>query len=258
MTSIWKIGTVAKYTFKEILKSKILYSTLIIGVCMVIVTIIATEFTYGVPERVALDFGLGMLSFSSLGIALFMGANLLSKEIESRTVYMVISRPIPRWAFIAGKIMGLMGVLTVNILILSIMTLACSLVLGGTLNSTIVFAIIFNILEAFLLLLVVVFFSLFNNPILASLISIVLLLSGHAVKETQMTSFAQAKPFLLWILKIYHLVLPGFYKLNLKEFVIYQQNINSSYLIQSFAYGALYSCFLMAMIILIFNKKNLN
>src|SRR4051812_38418902 len=126
MKNVIKISTVAKYTFKEILKSKILYSTLIIGLCMIVVTVVAAEFTYGVPERVALDFGLGMLSLSSLGIALFMGASLLSKEIESRTVYMVISRPIPRWCFIMGKVMGLMAVLTVNILILSLMTLTCS------------------------------------------------------------------------------------------------------------------------------------
>jgi ABC-type transport system involved in multi-copper enzyme maturation permease subunit len=258
MNNFLKIATVSKYTFKEILKSKILYSTLIIGFCMIVVTVVAAEFTYGVPERVALDFGLGMLSLSSLGIALFMGAGLLSKEIESRTVYMVISRPIPRWCFIIGKVMGLTAVLTVNILILSFMTLTCSALLGGHLNSAIFFAILFNILEAFLLLLVVVFFSLFSNPILASLISIVVLLSGHAVKETQMTSFAQARPMLQTILKIYHLILPGFYKLNLKDFVIYHQTIEASYLWQAFSYGTLYSCFLLVMIIFLFNKKNLN
>lgn len=258
MNNLPKIAIVAKYTFKEILKSKILYSTIIIGICMVIVTFVASEFTYGVPERVALDFGMGMLSFSSMGIALFMGANLLSKEIDSRTVYMVISRPIPRWCFILGKVMGLMLVLAVNITILSGMTLACTILLGGILNSAIMFAILFNLLEAFLLLLVVVFFSLFSNPILASLISIVILLSGHAVKETQMTSFALARPLLQTLLKIYHLVLPGFYKLNLKEFVIYHQRIEPSYLIQSFAYGSLYSFFLLILIIYIFNRKNLN
>ena len=85
-----KIAIVAAYTFRE--------------------TYVATEFTYGVPERVALDFGLGMLSLSSLSISLFLGVSLLSKEIESRTVYMVISRPVPRFAFIIGKILGLSGI----------------------------------------------------------------------------------------------------------------------------------------------------
>lgn len=258
MNSASKIGIVAHYTFKQLLKSKILYSTLIIGLGLVIVTIVATEFTYGVPERVALDFGLGMLSLSSLGIALFMGANLLSEEIDSRTVYMVISRPIPRWAFIVGKITGLLGVLTFNILILSAMTLLSSYLLGGELSTTIIFTIIFNLLEALLLLLVVVFFSLFTNPILAALVSIVFLVSGHAVKETQLTSFVKDNPLVGQLLDLYHLVLPAFYKLNLKDFVLYHQTIETSYLIQSFLYGVLYSCFLLVMIIYIFNRKNLN
>lgn len=258
MSSLSKILTVAKYTFKEILKSKILYSTLIIGVGLVVVTVVATEFTYGVPERVALDFGLGMLSLSSLGIAVFMGATLLSNEIDSRTVYMVISRPIPRWAFILGKLSGLMAVLTVNLLILSGLTLLASYFLGGNISQMIVYTIIFNLLECFLLLLVVVFFSLFTNPILASLISIVILVSGHAVRETQSIGFVQNRPILGKLLEVYHMVLPGFYKLNLKDFVLYQQNLESSYLLQAFAYGTLYSGFLLFMIIYLFNRKNLN
>ena len=89
---------VAYYTFKEILKSKILLNVFFVGLGLMLVTYVATEFTFGVPERVAVDFGLGMLSLSSLAISLFLGVGLLSKEIESRTVYMIISRPVPRHA----------------------------------------------------------------------------------------------------------------------------------------------------------------
>lgn len=124
MNILDKILIVAKYTLKEILKSKVLYITLVIGVALMIVTYVATEFTYGVPEKVSLDFGLGMLSLSSIGISIFMGATLLPNEIDSRTVYMVISRPVPRWVFITGKVVGLIGVLAVNFAILSAMTLA--------------------------------------------------------------------------------------------------------------------------------------
>lgn len=130
MNILDKILIVAKYTLKEILKSKVLYITLVIGVALMIVTYVATEFTYGVPEKVSLDFGLGMLSLSSIGISIFMGATLLPNEIDSRTVYMVISRPVPRWVFITGKVVGLIGVLAVNFAILSAMTLALYLSLG--------------------------------------------------------------------------------------------------------------------------------
>ena len=258
MKALSKILIIASYTFKEILKSRILYSTVILGFSLMLVTYVATEFTYGVPEKVALDFGLGMLSLSSLGISLFMGATLLTKEIDSRTVYMVISRPVPRWNFIVGKITGLMGVLIVNIVILSLFTLLCTSFLGGKFDQVVLLAILFNILECLMLLLVVVFLSLFTNNILASLISISILFVGFAIQETKSTSFVVNRPELGKILDFYHLVLPGFYKLNLRDFVVYHQTLDSIYLINSFGYGVLYCSFLLFMIIFLFNKKNID
>lgn len=253
-----KIRLIAYYTFKEILKSKILLNVFLIGLGLVGFVFVATEFTYGVPEKVALDFGLGMLSFSSLGIALFMGATLLPKEVDSRTVYMVISRPVPRFAFILGKILGLFGVLVVNIFLLSSMTLLVTYILGGSVNGLILWAILFNVIECLLLLLVTVFFSLFTNNILSSLMSFVLLLLGHAIQESQSIGFVVNRPLLGGLLKFYHLVLPGFYKLNLKDFVLYHQSLEIGYLMGNLFYGLAYSLFVLFMIIFFFNQKNLD
>jgi len=256
--NLLKTLIIAKYTFWEIFKSRILYVTAAIGAAIILITFVATEFTYGVPEKIALDFGLGTLSFSSLGIAIFMGATLLTKEIDSRTVYMVISRPVPRWAFIAGKILGLVTILTINILILSIVTLTCTSLMGGEINQTIIMAILFNFLEALLLLFLVVFLSLFANTILTTTFSIILLMLGHAVKETQTFAYVLKRDYLKQILEVYHLVLPGFYKLNLKDFAVYRMTVDPYYLWNSFLYGTFYSLFLFLLTLFIFNKKNLD
>ncbi len=253
-----KIFIIANYTFKDLLKSKILYITLFMGLSIMLATYVATEFTYGVPEKVALDFGLGLLSLSSLGVSLFMGATLLSNEIESRTVYMVISRPVPRWVFIVGKILGLLLVLFLNISILSLMTIGCSSFLGGKIESLIFYALGFIALECTLLLLVVVLFSLFANTILSSLMALVLLILGHAIKETQSTTFVMNRGYLKKLIEFYHLVLPGFYKLNLKDFVVYENVASLDFIPYSFLYGIFYSCFLFGLIVYIFNKKNLD
>jgi ABC-2 type transport system permease protein len=253
-----KLYTISKYTFMDILKSRIFYVTLIVGILTMLMTYIATEFTYGVPEKVALDFGLGIFSISSLGISLFLGASLLSQEIESRTLYMLISRPVPRWVFIVGKLSGLVAVLIINLLILSAMTLATSSLLGGKLSALTFITIGFNLLESILLLMVVVFFSLFSNVTLSIIISLVILMSGHAVKETRGMLFVESKPLLKLFLDLYHLLLPAFYKLNFKEFLVYNQTLDVDYVLSSFAYGVCYSLFLLFCIIKIFNSKNLD
>jgi ABC-type transport system involved in multi-copper enzyme maturation permease subunit len=253
-----KTLTVAYYTFKEIWKSKILLNVFFVGLGLMIVTYVATEFTYGVPERIALDFGLGMLSLSSLGISLFLGVGLLSKEIESRTVYMVISRPVPRYAFIMGKLLGLMGIQTVNVFILAVMTMISSFLLGGQLNSLIFWAVGFIFLESLMLLLVVVLLSLLANNILSVLFSLVLLLLGHAIRETQEISFIKTNQLVSKVLEVYHFTLPAFYKLNLKDFVIYNNNLPLSFLIPNLIYGILYSGFLLLIVLYLFQRKNLD
>lgn len=253
-----KIKIVAFYTFKEILKSKILLNVFFIGLSLMVVTYVATEFTYGVPERVSLDFGLGMLSLSSIAISLFMGVNLLSKEIDSRTVYMVVSRPVPRYAFIIGKLIGLMGIQFLNVILLSATTLVATLMLGGHITSIVFWAITFILLESLLLLLVVVMISLLANTILSTLLSVIVLMLGHSVKDAQNLMLVKTSPFLKSLLEFYHFVLPGFYKLNLKDYVLYKTSLPLSYLISSFTYGIFYSAFLGIMIVYFFNKKNLD
>lgn len=256
--TLMKMLTVSRYTFKEIWKSKILLNVFFVGLGLMAVTYVATEFTYGVPERVALDFGLGMLSLSSLSISLFLGVGLLSREIESRTVYMVISRPVPRYAFILGKIIGLMGIQALNVAILASMTLIATKLLGGMITGLVLWAIGFIFLESLLLLLVVVLLSLLANNILSVLFSVVLLLLGHVIRDTQEISFVKNNPVATKILELYHFVLPAFYKLNLKDFVIYRQSLPLSYLSANFLYGTLYSAFVLVVIVYLFNRKNLD
>lgn len=253
-----KISIVAFYTFKEILKSKILVNVFFAGLGLILVSYVATEFTYGVPERVALDFGLGMLSLSSLAISLFLGVTLLSKEIDSRTVYMVISRPVPRYAFILGKLLGLLAIQILNVFLLSCMTLITVKILGGFFSPLVYWTILFILLESIMMLFVVVLVSLMANTILSTLLSVVILVLGHAVKETQSLSFVSSHEVFKYVLEFYHFILPGFYKLNLKDFVLYKLTLPDSYLYSSLIYGMCYSAFLLMMIIFIFNKKNID
>lgn len=258
MNSIKKVRAISYYTFKEIMKSKILVNVLILGIALVAVTFVAFSFTYGEASRVALDFGLGTLSLSSVAIAIFIGVGLLSDEIESRTVYMIISRPVHRASFIIGKLLGLSGVLVINIILLSFLTLSCYFFIGGEYSPIILWSIIFTIVEAIMMLLVVCLLSLKTSKTLSVIFSILLYISGHAISETIELISKNSKGALSIILEFYHYILPGFYKLNIKEFVIYKQNLSFDYLVGTSLYAVSYSMFLLCLIVLTFNKKNLD
>jgi ABC-2 type transport system permease protein len=253
-----KIFIIAFYTLKEILRSKILLSVFFAGLLLIVMTFVATEFTYGVPERVALDFGMGMLSLSSLGISLFLGVTLLPKEIDSRTVYMMISRPVSRSSFIIGKITGLLAVQVINVSLLSAMTLFAVKIMGGVINPLMIWCILFIFVESILLLLLVIFSSLVANTILASVFSFFILVLGHAIRDTQTLNIVKTSEVLKFLLSVYHFVLPAFYKLNIKDFLIYNSSLPQDYLWANLAYGVLYSLFLLLLTIVIFKRKNLD
>jgi ABC-type transport system involved in multi-copper enzyme maturation permease subunit len=235
-----------------------MYSTLILGITLLVVSFVAAEFTYGVPERVALDFGLGMLALSSVGIAIFMGVGLLSREIETRTVYMVLSRPVGRFSFLSGKILGMFAILAINILFLGITAVVLFLILGGHLSPLILYCILFSALEAAFCLMLVLLFSLLTNNTMSVIYTIALYIAGHAVTSSQLTRMAEKNSLLMYFLKFYSICFPNFSKINLREYVLYKQVLPAEFLLNAGLYGIVYILFLVMLTGLIFKHKNLD
>lgn len=258
MQSLRTIAIVAQYTFTEMIKSKILLNVFFLGLGLMFVTYIGSEFTYGVPEKVALDFGLGSLSLSSVGIAIFMGVGLISKEIENRTVYMILCRPIARHSFLIGRCLGLGLILLINILLLGSMTIGLSLLLGGSYEPLISWAVFFGILEALIIMMVVVSFSLVTNNVMSVVYTLVIFTLGHAVGETKNISFAKKSPVLMNLLEGYGYVFPNLSKINIKEFITYEQNLSPGFLFGASAYGLIYLAFLIFLASFIFKQKSLD
>ena len=253
-----KVLIIASYTAKEIIKSKILLNTLFLGIGLFIVTFVAYSFSYGDPTRVALDFGMGCLSLYSVGISIFMGVSLYYDEIDNRTIYQIISRPVSRGSFLIGKYLGLGSVLFLNIVILSVISLILYFVLGGEYNSLILWNIIYTVLEAFLCLAIVTLCSLLTSKVFSVIITISLYISGHAISGVKLLTFVEKRPALEAIIDGYQFLLPGFYKLNIKDFLLYKNDLSLSYLFSTLGYGATYILALLLLSIFIFKKKDLN
>jgi len=258
MKEIKKIFLTARYTFVEIYKSKVMLSVVILGIALLIVSYVASELSYGVPARIAFDFGFGALTFSSVGMAIFIGVTLVSREIENRTVYMTISRPIKRSSFLLGKILGLAFILLVNILILSVLTLGLYLFLGGEFNELFSWMILFAFFESLLTMLIVIFFSLFNNITMSVVYTLAFYISGHAISDLQMLSFVKENPLFKNSLSLYSWGFPNFSKINIKNFAIYKQTLELDFLLGASLYACVYALMLLLISAYIFEKKNLD
>nr|BDT26665.1 ABC transporter permease [Bacteriovorax sp. HI3] len=253
------VFTVTKFTFLEVYRSKLMMSLVFLAMGLLLVTYVASEFAYGAPAKVALDVGLGIMAISNLIIAVFIGSTLLSKEIDQRTLYMILSRPISRASFLIGKILGLSTVLLLNSFLLGVLSLGLYVYYGGeSLSSLFVWALYFSFLEAFIVLAFAVLFSLITNSTLSVIYTICIFIVGHALNETSKIFFVKISPFFKALLDIGTFFIPNFYRLNLKDFLIYKQSISLEYLLNTQLYIAFYLLALFATIIVIFKKRNLD
>lgn len=252
------ILTVTKFTFIEVYRSKVLVSLLLIAMGLVVVTYVASEVAFGAPAKVALDFGLGLMSLSNVAIAIFIGATLLNKEIEQKTLYMILSRPLSRASFLIGKTLGLSAILLMNSFLLILMCVGMYLFLGGQYQSLIGWCAVFSFLEAVLVLLFAVYFSLVTNTTMSVIYSIAVYVVGHAISSVGENIFAKSNVFFSSVLKVSMIVIPHFYELNLKDFVLYRQDITLHYLLSVVLYSFIYMGFMYCLISYVFNRKNLD
>lgn len=257
-TRIPSFLVVARYTFWEIFHSRIVANVFFVGIGLVVLSLIAAEFTFGVPQRVALDFGLGACSLSLVGISIFMGVNLLANDIDSRTVYAVLARPVSRTSFLLGKTLGMSLILFINVLILALFSIATFVYLGGTVEPIIYWSFLFSYIEGLILLMCVLFFSLITTKVMAVVYTLCVYIAGHAIVEAKLIKYVQVRPFIRWMLDGYSFIFPNLNKLNIKDFVLYKTQLPDGYFTGGFLYGLLYISFLLVICSLIFNKKNLD
>lgn len=250
--------TIAKYTFIEVYRSKIMLGIVFLAIGMLLMTMVASAFAYGAPEKIALDFAVGMMSIANLLIAVFLGVTLISKEIELRTLYMVLSRPISRFAFLVGKIIGLSTVLIINTISLTLIGLLCYKYLGGTGENLLYWVAFFSLMEAIIIMLFGVMFSLISNPSLASVFTILILVSGHTLTSTLSNFFAKASSLTMVILKYSLFFIPDLDRMNLKDFLIYKQQVSNMFLFSNLLYVFIYIGILLSIVSIIFSRKNLD
>lgn len=235
-----KLNLVAGQTFKQIYQSKILFNILFLGAFLVATTYIASEFSYGVAKKVVLDVGLGILSLSSVSIGIFLGSTLIQKEMESRTLYMVISRPVSRYTFLLGKLLGLAGIMTLNVIILFLVLALLYIGSGGEISSLILWSAVNILLEALMVMFLSVTLSLMMNNILAVLSTISFYVVGFGVDSVRETSTYQLNDFLKLIIDGYSKFMPNFTVVNLKSYALYEVFLPEGYILKSVLYGGLW------------------
>ena len=174
------LGVIAKNTFRETVRDRILYNLVVFVLLITASAIFLGELTAGQEAKVIVDLGLSAMLVFGAFISIFVGVSLVWKEIEKRTVYSIFSKPIGRGEFVIGKYLGLCLTLLLNVAIMGAgVTLALLYVGGGRLIGALWAATLLIYLELIVLTAVAIMFSSFSTPALSALLTFFVFVIGH-------------------------------------------------------------------------------
>src|SRR5579872_4352558 len=176
-----RILSVASNTFREAIRDRVLYNLIVFALLLVGAAVLFGQISIGIERIVVISLSLSSISIFGIIIAIFIGIGLVSKEIEKKTLYTVLSRPVRRWEFILGKFFGLVETLVVNAFFMTIGFYAALLYVSHHFSMADAYplvAVYFIILEFTIIVSLALLFSSFSSPVLSAILSFAMFVIG--------------------------------------------------------------------------------
>lgn len=254
-----RIAYIASNTFREAVRDRVLYNLIAFALLLSGAAILVGQISIDIERLVVVNLGLTAVSLFGVVIAIFIGIGLVSKEIEKRTLYTVLSRPVRRWEFIVGKFFGLAGTLVVNTFFMAIGVFAALLYVTHRFtppDGTILVALYFIILEFLIICSLALLFSSFSTPLLSAVFAFSLFVIGSFADDLR--GFAKmAHGFTHWIAMAAAYLVPNFSTLNVIGAVAHQQPLGGQLIVQNTLYALFYTIVALSGAVLIFERRNL-
>ena len=251
-----RVLTIAKNSFQEVIRDRILYFIGFFVLLLILAQRIIPQIAAGTDEKILLDFGIGAITILTVIIAIFVGTALINKEIEKRTLLMLIPKPISKAELIVGKHLGLWTVLAITISIMMVIYLGMLQVSGISYPTlALVIAAIYLLIELALIIAVAIAFGVFTSSILATLLSFGVYLMGHFSKDLVELGKLSKNSSIESLTTSLYLILPDLSRLDLKNEAVYGLLPSNGELLAHALYGVLYTILLLVVAVTIFSQK---
>jgi ABC-type transport system involved in multi-copper enzyme maturation permease subunit len=266
MRTIWLI---ARAVFKESVRDRVPYAMVVFAVVLMAASFLIGQMTAGQDMKIIKDLGLASVSIFGLFIAIFIGIGLVSKEVEKKSVFGLLSKPISRTQFILGKYAGLVMTLAVNI---GVMTIAYYAVLfymnseasPGTrsawpmpaMDPRLLIAIGLIFAELMLVTALALFFSTFSSPLLAALLTAGLWVAGHFNADLRNFESVVDSAAVVSLARGLYYALPNLAPFDVKAEVVYGMPVTARHVFYTLAYAGIYITTLLTAAVAIFRRRD--
>lgn len=247
---------VATNTFRETVRERVLYNLVFFAMLMTVSGLLLGHLSIRQDEKIVKDVGLAAMEVFGTLIAVFIGVGLVSKEIERRSLYPLIAKPLTRGEFLLGKFGGLGFTLLVNVGVMTAGLYLTLLATGRRLDLQLLKAVFAIFLGLLLVVAIALLFSTLTSTALAAVCTVSLVVAGRfsdVIRDMQDVA-PGAPSWLVWVL--YHAI-PNFHALDFKNSVVYGDPVSWTTVAWAALYAAVYIGFILGSAVTVFQSKDL-
>ncbi len=255
-----RAGVVALNTFREAVRDRVLYNLVFFALLMMAAAVVVGQISIDIEETVIVSLGLSAISLIGLLIAIFLGVALVSKEMDKRTLYALLAKPVRRWEFLLGKFGGLVLTLAVNTAAMALGLLLVMLYVKHTLersDAVVLVAVYFILLKLALIVALALLFSCFTTPLLAILFTVGLYIVGLYVQELRNMPVEVLSPAMAAFTKWLSYLLPNFENYNVMALAAHGRAVPGVVIQQNTLYTVVYCTIVLTAAAAVFSRRNL-
>jgi ABC-type transport system involved in multi-copper enzyme maturation permease subunit len=256
---------IASGTFGEAMRRKILNVFLFVALALMVMGFAFASFSPKEEMVIIKSLGLGVIGLAGVFISVILFINLVPVEIERRTIYTILSKPVQRYEFLCGKFLGGLMTVFVNIALMGLAFVLLIAWKGGFTHDTLIGCrdCLKGVLMIFFQLLLVggvaMCFSVFLSPFVNFFLSFALYLLGSmGVLESLATPSKEQSPVVTGFFKFLHYIVPNFGNFNIQNPIIHPDVIvhnETVYILQNIVYAIIYTAILLIISVMIFDRR---
>ena len=264
------VRVVALNTFREAVRDRVFYNLVLFAVILIGASLIIGQLAAGQDVKIIKDLGLAATELFGVGIAIFIGIQLVAREVERRSVYATLSKPLPRSAFLVGKYLGLLLTLAINTVVMTAALMTVLTIYGQAtppevqriwtvpaVDPRLLVALGLILVELALVTAVALLFSTYSSPLLSAAFTVGLWVAGQFVKDLRTLETLGVSGAARWVGWGVSWVLPNLAVFDVKAEIVHGIPVPAGQVLAAVAYGAVYSIALLVLAIAIFEKRDL-
>jgi ABC-type transport system involved in multi-copper enzyme maturation permease subunit len=249
------IIAIALNTFRESVREKILVVSILFGVALMGSSAFLSPLAVGARQKIVMDVGLAAISIVGVLAAILLGSALVHKEIDRKAIYLVLTRPVSRPAYLVGKLLGTLCAVVLVIATMAVVMLAIVASGGGPLRPALFAAIYLSLLETAVVCSVVLFFSTFTTPMLTSFFALCVFAAGSMSNDLKVFASKFGGGGTKLAADIFYYLLPNLRVFNLRHEAVHALPFRWSDVALATAYGLVYCAVSVVFACLIFRRR---